>query len=148
MSASELPAMELPQALYRFFNADGELLYVGISLNPGHRWGQHRADKPWWIEVATITVEAHRGRAEVLEAEREAIKRERPRYNLTHNYSRGGQRMASMLGRMVAPPERYKDACPQCSEKRLPTELHPDSSGWFAVYDCCSEVWTRGFDAA
>jgi predicted GIY-YIG superfamily endonuclease len=138
-----------PQALYRFFAVDGTLLYVGISLNPGARWKQHRADKPWWSEVANVTIEHHPNRDSVMNAEREAIKAERPRYNRVHNQTpESGRRMAAMLKRMPKPPDRYKDGCPMCHEARIPTELHPDTAGWFAVYDCCDETWTRGFDAA
>lgn len=72
-------------ALYRFFDASGDLLYIGITLNPAGRWKQHREDKPWWEEVADITIETHPDRPSVLEAERKAIIAEHPRYNKTHN---------------------------------------------------------------
>lgn len=80
--------MSTLQVLYRFWDADEQLLYVGITLNPGHRWTSHRNDKPWWSEVATITIETHPDRRAVLEAERRAIVAERPRYNIVHNYGR------------------------------------------------------------
>jgi len=131
------------QALYRFFDAGGRLLYIGISLNPGVRWKQHRADKPWWTEVATVTVEAHPDRTAVQAAEREAIRAERPRYNVAHNQTpEGGARLASMLTGMAEPPARFRDACPGCGDARLPDELYADEAGWVAVYDCC-ENWTR-----
>lgn len=75
-------------ALYRFFDASGDLLYIGITLNPAGRWKQHREDKPWWEEVADITIETYPDRPSVLEAERKAIITERPRYNKTHNTDR------------------------------------------------------------
>lgn len=71
-------------ALYRFFGSEGELLYVGISLHPFARMSQHRGDKSWWGEVASTTIERFPSRPAVLEAEREAIKSERPRYNIVH----------------------------------------------------------------
>lgn len=73
------------QALYRFWDADGALLYIGISLDPGKRWKQHRDDKPWWSEVAKVTVEPHPSRPAAMDAERAAIAAERPRYNVVHN---------------------------------------------------------------
>lgn len=76
-------------ALYRFFDPAGALLYVGISLDPGSRWKQHRDDKPWWAEVAQATIEPHPDRVSVLAAEKAAIIAERPRYNVVHN--RGGR---------------------------------------------------------
>lgn len=68
--------------LYRFFDQDGDLLYVGITNNPGRRWSQHRADKPWWSEVHHIEMEHHADRESVLRAEATAIRAERPRHNV------------------------------------------------------------------
>lgn len=133
-----------PQALYRFFASDGALLYVGISLNPGARWKSHRSDKPWWTEVANVSVEHYPNRTAVMDAEREAIKAERPRYNRVHNQTpEGGRRAASLLLRMETPPERFRDACAKCAAGGLPVELYPDESGWCAVYECCDSTWTR-----
>lgn len=72
-------------ALYRFWNADDQLLYVGITLNPGARWKAHQYDKPWWSNVARITIELHPDRAAALASERAAIHAERPLYNVVHN---------------------------------------------------------------
>jgi hypothetical protein len=72
-------------ALYRFYATDGALLYVGITADPGTRWRAHSHDKPWWHEVANVTVEQHPDRTAVLEAERAAIVAEQPRYNVVHN---------------------------------------------------------------
>jgi predicted GIY-YIG superfamily endonuclease len=71
-------------ALYRFFDNNGALLYVGITLNPGNRWAAHQDDKPWWTEVASITVQTYPDRRCVLNAERAAIQAEHPRYNIQH----------------------------------------------------------------
>lgn len=72
-------------ALYRFYDSTGGLLYIGITSDPGARFGQHRGDKPWWTEVANIGIEQFSDRASVLTAERAAIVAERPRYNIIHN---------------------------------------------------------------
>lgn len=76
--------MTRTHALYRFFAEDGELLYVGITINPAARWPKHRSDKPWWTEVTDISVETFKSREAALEAEREAIKTEHPVYNIVH----------------------------------------------------------------
>lgn len=68
-------------ALYRFYADDGTLLYVGITNNPGNRFNQHGADKPWWHEVRGITMELYPDRPSVLAAEARAIAVENPRYN-------------------------------------------------------------------
>jgi predicted GIY-YIG superfamily endonuclease len=79
-------------ALYRFFDLDDELLYVGITNNPEKRWNHHRARQAWWPQVARKTLEwfDNRGDAEV--AEIEAIRGEIPRHNRAHNinYKRPG----------------------------------------------------------
>ena len=38
-------------ALYRLYDDDGELLYVGITDSPGTRMAQHKAQKAWWGDV-------------------------------------------------------------------------------------------------
>jgi predicted GIY-YIG superfamily endonuclease len=69
-------------ALYRFFDADGALLYVGITADVGQRWAAHERDKPWWPDVVTKTIEWHATRPAALAAELAAIKAEAPRYNV------------------------------------------------------------------
>lgn len=73
-----------PHALYRFFDATGVLLYVGITNNPARRFTQHGVDREWWHEVETIRMQRFDDRESVLAAEREAIKTEQPRYNIIH----------------------------------------------------------------
>ena len=77
------------QILYRFWNSADELLYVGITMNLPDRWKKHNREKSWSDEVAKITMERFRTRAEVEQAEIDAIQSERPRYNVTYN-RRGG----------------------------------------------------------
>lgn len=77
--------MPNPHALYRLFDETGRLLYVGISVDPGKRFAQHRSDKTWWSEVRNMTVQPMPTRQAALDAEREAIKNERPRHNAVHN---------------------------------------------------------------
>lgn len=67
-------------ALYRFYDADGVLLYVGISAEPHGRRDQHR-DQTWWPEVATQVIECVDTREQAQHEELRAIRRERPKYN-------------------------------------------------------------------
>lgn len=73
------------QVLYRFYSATGQLLYVGVTMNPPTRFKDHKRDKEWWSMVAGITVETYPDRAAVLDAECRAIKIEHPQYNVQHN---------------------------------------------------------------
>lgn len=68
-------------ALYRFYNADEALLYVGVTNDPVRRWDQHADAKEWWPQVARKTIEWFEGRAEALAAERTAIRSENPIHN-------------------------------------------------------------------
>lgn len=70
--------------LYRLFDVAGELLYVGISLNPAKRVQQHRKVQPWRNKIAEIKIEsfAHLGLASL--AEIKAIEEEAPRFNKQH----------------------------------------------------------------
>jgi hypothetical protein len=73
------------QQLYRLFNADDKLLYVGISMSALNRIGQHKTEKVWWHEVAKITIETHHvERQQILDIERRTIVAEKPRYNIKH----------------------------------------------------------------
>lgn len=67
-------------ALYRHFDAEGALLYVGISLSPLYRLASHR--QAAWVErIASITLEWMPTRAAAEAAELEAIRGERPQFN-------------------------------------------------------------------
>ena len=44
-------AGEERHALYRFYDAREELLYVGITDEPWRRWREHVRTKPWYPRV-------------------------------------------------------------------------------------------------
>jgi hypothetical protein len=69
-------------ALYRFYGTDETLLYVGITDDPWRRWREHVQTQPWYplVKHQAITWYEDRLAAEI--AERVAIRRERPRFNI------------------------------------------------------------------
>lgn len=73
-----------PTALYRFFDGDDVLLYVGVSRWPLCRMTQHAREKSWWRSVVRSTIEWLPDRATAMATERMAIGLERPRHNVTH----------------------------------------------------------------
>lgn len=79
-------------SLYRYFDDAGALLYIGISKNILNRLPQH-SDKPWIALAASVTVEHFQTRDGALDAERRAIQRELPRFNVLHN-ARAKQELA------------------------------------------------------
>lgn len=70
--------------LYRYFDSDGILLYVGISKNALVRLYQRRKAK-WLNRVVKITMETFSNRSSALRAERNAIRNENPKYNVIHS---------------------------------------------------------------
>lgn len=71
--------------LYRMFNLEDELLYVGITMRPVARLRDHSKDKDWWSEVATIRLTTYANATLLREAEQRAIRNESPRYNIVLN---------------------------------------------------------------
>ena len=86
--------------LYRFYDADDVLLYVGISERGPERWKAHRKGKPWWTDVARTTTEHYDTRQQALDAERAAIIAEKPLHNVVHNSGSG----SAPTGREEAEP--------------------------------------------
>lgn len=80
------PAMT-GHCLYRFWDADGQLLYVGETNDPMRRWREHQQTKPWFCEVVTFTRESFPTRETAKAAEADAIKTENPKYNIASRRS-------------------------------------------------------------
>lgn len=69
-------------ALYRLYDADEVLLYVGISADPDKRWKGHELySGRWWHRVARTGIEWHADRFLALAHEFLAILREKPLHN-------------------------------------------------------------------
>lgn len=68
-------------ALYRMFDKDDHLLYVGISFDPRMRSRQHAKQSKWWHLVTLREIEWFPSREEAATAERAAIRDETPRFN-------------------------------------------------------------------
>jgi predicted GIY-YIG superfamily endonuclease len=71
-----------PTSLYRFYDAENRLLYVGITLHVPNRWSDHARGKSWWRDVDHSTVEHFATRAEAAAKELTAIRTEGPLYNI------------------------------------------------------------------
>jgi hypothetical protein len=69
-------------AVYRFFTAEGELLYVGVSWNPAGRWETHRRVAAWWLFAAVVVVDVYDTEATALEVERYWIAAAAPLHNV------------------------------------------------------------------
>lgn len=71
--------------LYRHFDKNRQLLYVGISLNASERLWSHRRNTVWANKVHFTTVEYFHDSADARSAERKAIISEAPLHNKTYN---------------------------------------------------------------
>lgn len=67
--------------VYRHYDANGVLLYVGISLSAFTRLKGHRRDSAWFKQISHITVEHCETRVKAELAEAWAIRHEKPLYN-------------------------------------------------------------------
>ena len=70
----------VPGVLYRFFDAEGQLLYVGQTLAFAQRMQAHK-NCIWWPLTKRIDIEHFSSKTELIAAERVAIANENPKYN-------------------------------------------------------------------
>ncbi len=92
-------------SLYRHFDKDGALLYVGVSFNPFVRSQGHSNGSVWFERISRIEIEQFETRDAALDAEFNAIQKERPLYNkagqrfdipATPNKGMSGRELASI----------------------------------------------------
>lgn len=69
-------------AVYRLFDADDRLLYVGMTCNPDARLKWHKQNSPWWPEVRRKALIWCEDREVAEEEERSAIRLEKPLHNV------------------------------------------------------------------
>jgi len=119
------PATPRATALYRFFDKDGQLLYVGVAYNPTMRFRQHRKAK-WWPLVANHTLDWLPTRAQAEAAESAAIQTELPLCNIKGHptnkaaqpkrWSRTGETSDRIL---MEPPVKAPTARVRISRQRM-----------------------------
>lgn len=108
--------------LYRMYDLEGGLPYVGISRTPVTRIGrEHRAAQPWWIDVATVTMEHFDDRESAASAEVVAIQAESPRWNARSS--------------LVAPRRSRHRGFPS----GRPDRGAPSKAEWLAAYAALAE---------
>ena len=70
--------------IYRHFDKDNNLLYIGRSINPLRRLYQHKKSSDWFSDVYTVTMERFDCFDDMVNAEIKAIIEEKPLYNIQH----------------------------------------------------------------
>ena len=71
--------------LYRHYDYEDVLLYVGVSISTAARLAQHRDHSRWFENVHRVTITRYDTRESALIAEKLAIQAERPVWNVHHN---------------------------------------------------------------
>ena len=109
-------------AVYRIFDADGRLLYVGVSRSPLYRMAGH-ARSEWAREAESIDIDWFSTEHEAREAEASAIQSEQPIWNRTGKIAE--------TARVCAHPELVSEIRAFCAEKGI----YPSQFGKLALGD-------------
>ena len=103
-----------PHVVYRMFDKDGTLLYLGCTTFLS-RLGHHQATRPWFHEVQTITLEWTPDWLAGRQLEMAAIQHERPRYNLLqHNPDTVGRSTTEYTATCTPKTRLDGFTCPKC----------------------------------
>jgi GIY-YIG catalytic domain len=71
-------------AVYRLYDTNGTLLYIGSSNNPPYRYSEHACSplkSSWWPQVTRKDETWYDKRTDAQQAEAQAIRTEHPRHN-------------------------------------------------------------------
>ncbi|QDF19777.1 G-I-Y Y-I-G endonuclease [Mycobacterium phage LilSpotty] len=101
--------------VYRVFDRDGRLIYVGCTKNLFGRLRSHEINSWWAYQAARVTSKVYPDKRSGRDAECAAIRSERPRWNL---FGRGSREMWTA--------DEYADyviACLNLSEPMTPYRL-------------------------
>lgn len=119
--------------VYRFYAADRQPLYIGITTGSAVRWYGHRRESEWWPLAEFVAVSFYDSYEEAAKAEMAAIRAERPRFNRQGmkprmqcliKFGDGAESIAAELHRAMSPdlvrelagllgaPERFPSPTP------------------------------------
>jgi len=73
--------------VYRLFDADARLIYIGCTYNVESRLKSHRHVMWWAPQIARIKITVHPTKAAAHEVERAAITAEKPRWNVNGKWA-------------------------------------------------------------
>jgi len=113
-------------SLYRYFDKNKNLLYVGISTSAIGRMLQHKQYSFWFKSISRMTVENFNSREDAVVAEREAIKKEKPLHNKSHS-------LLPKIKKIKKPEEAIMTAEDIADEKTIQADLEYISHQWTAL---------------
>lgn len=70
--------------LYRCYNENGTLVYIGLSISVLNRLCQHKSYSEWFHQTDTIKLERFKDINTLRKAEKKAIEKEKPIFNIKH----------------------------------------------------------------
>lgn len=94
--------MGQPTHLYRYFDSEDRLLYVGVSASAIRRLLEHASGKAWAPLVARVDVQTLPSREAALAAEKIAIAKEQPKFNVQHNRAAAPSMSTTSRTKMLA----------------------------------------------
>jgi hypothetical protein len=100
------PLTVIPEVnyVYRFYDDQDRLLYVGITREPQSRFQAHQLKADWWDLAVRCTIDVRTSRASPFWAEGMAIHHEHPRFNETYVSAVGLEQLRAYAeGRVLAP---------------------------------------------
>lgn len=89
IATGEIPVSPNASFVYKAYDEDGDLLYVGLADNVLHRTAGHRDKRAEWLQFAVrIEWAMYGSREDAAWVERRTIIDEQPDFNLAHNQRR------------------------------------------------------------
>jgi len=73
---------EVRTYVYRIFDREGRLIYVGATMHPETRINTHRRSIWWGLDIHRIKIKVYPNRQLAADEERRAVQTEHPRWNL------------------------------------------------------------------
>ena len=116
-----MPPGERPEwtGVYRLYDKDEVLLYVGMTNASVDRYLEHRETKEWWPDVTDHSIEWYMTREEADEREVYTIKDEWPVYNIAHQPRASGPfQIPSYVGELIQAQiaRSVREVLPEASE--------------------------------
>jgi len=100
----------LSTELYRHYDADGVLLYIGISNDSVRRWSGHRRSSKEWAHLSVrMEIERFPSLEDASEVEMKAIAAEKPLFNKSPGYIVGHDRKKVALMREKQNPDQPRN---------------------------------------
>lgn len=121
--------------LYRYFDKEGTLLYIGITSDEIARMVAHRGTKHWYKQVTRIDLEFYDSLELAMLAEKKAIHSEKPLHNKRHNST-------DLLKIIKLQPKEGE--CLACGKKitSIRKSRNPKFTQRFCSKKCRIDYWT------